>query len=303
MRGQLRKINPVDSIPHKLEEYIGALERHLLARDDGVEAQQQAKDLLYNWNYLRGDGGQAWHASGAEENGNGGNKDRPIAPPAVLDKQNHTKDKEDEQDEENNNENDTEKDKKNGGLLDKHKREELLRELHQLSFLSAPLAGLAAHLSTVQQGNHIKPNLRHGGTGEVVPIKEAERKDGGFETPQLRSIDIETDNTPFGKSMKASTTGEPLFKPATHGQFRLTRLDIIDKFGQAIHAIDPRLSRNPQKVWPCIGEWLAPQLRGDGTAREPNVVERDEGLTRKVPSHEDGGNGDDNMSTMLSGKD
>ncbi|PNH41373.1 hypothetical protein VD0004_g5755 [Verticillium dahliae] len=219
------------------------------------------------------------------------------------DKQNHTKDKEDEQDEENNNENDTEKDKKNGGLLDKHKREELLRELHQLSFLSAPLAGLAAHLSTVQQGNHIKPNLRHGGTGEVVPIKEAERKDGGFETPQLRSIDIETDNTPFGKSMKASTTGEPLFKPATHGQFRLTRLDIIDKFGQAIHAIDPRLSRNPQKVWPCIGEWLAPQLRGDGTAREPNVVERDEGLTRKVPSHEDGGNGDDNMSTMLSGKD
>ncbi|KAG7110628.1 hypothetical protein HYQ44_011018 [Verticillium longisporum] len=64
-------------------------------------------------------------------------------------------------------------------------------------------------------------------------------------------------------------------------------------FGQAIHAIDPRPSKNPQKVWPCIGEWLAPQLRGDGTAREPNVVERDEGLTRKVPSHEDGGNGDD----------
>ncbi|KAG7142615.1 hypothetical protein HYQ45_000982 [Verticillium longisporum] len=579
----MRKIDPVDSIPHKLEEYIGALERHLLARDDGVEAQQQAKDLLYNWNYLRGDGGQAWHASGAEENGNGGNKDRPIAPPAGVqqqqqpgfdercllfgggssrmppnsvksrpgprvrklhtrvgelenrrkdliaeinglagpekttrtvqpgarpafhqqrdptllnggiqsgwqydylddllmrlesqtvtalekprpvqpspdvpkpdttdgpswselgtivlpklpkelrpaikrlvdefvllrpqtedlepaladnvqaplfhdkkehrdgdqpwfplfleweieyhhvpfdpwtlaplssrtlktkrlrygidgkkvdlaketknkasdkhkiqgrvlilpqpsfsleakirqlfdstpasvlgeDKQNHKKDKEDEQDEENNNENDTEKDKKNGGLLDKHKREELLRELHQLSFLSAPLAGLAAHLSTVQQGNHIKPNLRHGGTGEVVPIKEAERKDGGFETPQLKSIGIETDNTPFGKSMKASMTGEPLFKPATHDQFRLTRLNIIDNFGQAIHAIDPRPSRNPQKVWPCIGEWLAPQLRGDGTAREPNVVERDEGLTRKVPSHEDGGNGDD----------
>lgn len=80
----MRKIDPVDSIPHKLEEYIGALERHLLARDDGVEAQQQAKDLLYNWNYLHGDGGQAWHTSGAEENGNGGNKDRPIAPPAVL---------------------------------------------------------------------------------------------------------------------------------------------------------------------------------------------------------------------------
>ncbi|KAL9944069.1 hypothetical protein D7B24_007914 [Verticillium nonalfalfae] len=606
----MRKIDPVDSIPHKLEEYIGALERHLLARDDGVEAQQQAKDLLYNWNYLRGDGGQAWHASGAQENGDGGNKDRPIAPPAVLgnlrrlnilqklldgverttarlrwemfalwwwlvsdatkqrevntgprvrdlhtrvgklenrrrdliaeinglagpektprtvqpgarpafhqqrdptllvggvqsgwqydylddllmrlesqtvtalekpkpvqlgpdipkpdatdgpswseletivlpklpkelrpaikrlvdefvllrpqtedlepalpdnvqaplfhdkkehrngdqvkmgpwrdnwnntqpwfplfleweieyhhvpfdlwtlaplssrtlktkrlrygidgnkvdlaketknkdkhkiqgrvlilpqpsfsleakirqlfdstpasdlgeDKQDHKKDREDDRDEKNNNDKNAEKGKENSGLLDKHKREELLRELHQLSFLSAPLAGLAAHLTTVQQGNHIKPNLRHGGTGEVVPIKEAERKDGGFEAPQLRSIGIETDNTPFGKSMKASTTGEPLFKPATHGQFRLTRLNIIDKFGQAIHAIDPRPSKNPQKVWPCIGEWLAPQLRGDGTAREPNVVERDEGLSRKELSHEDEGNGDD----------
>ncbi|EEY21589.1 conserved hypothetical protein [Verticillium alfalfae VaMs.102] len=606
----MRMIDPVDSIPHKLEEYIGALERHLLARDDGVEAQQQAKDLLYNWNYLRGDGGQAWHASGAQENGDGGNKDRPIAPPAVLgnlrrlnilqklldgverttarlrwemfalwwwlvsdatkqrevktgprvrdlhtrvgelenrrrdliaeinglagpektprtvqpgarpafhqqrdptllvggvqsgwqydylddllmrlesqtvtalekpkpvqlgpdipkpdatdgpswseletivlpklpkelrpaikrlvdefvllrpqtedlepalpdnvqaplfhdkkehrngdqvkmgpwrdnwnntqpwfplfleweieyhhvpfdlwtlaplssrtlktkrlrygidgnkvdleketknkdkhkiqgrvlilpqpsfsleakirqlfdstpasdlgeDKQDHKKDREDDRDEKNNNDKNAEKCKENSGLLDKHKREELLRELHQLSFLSAPLAGLAAHLTTVQQGNHIKPNLRHGGTGEVVPIKEAERKDGGFEAPQLRSIGIETDNTPFGKSMKASTTGEPLFKPATHGQFRLTRLKIIDKFGQAIHAIDPRPSKNPQKVWPCIGEWLAPQLRGDGTAREPNVVERDEGLSRKELSHEDGGNGDD----------
>jgi hypothetical protein len=161
-----------------------------------------------------------------------------------------------------------------GGLLDEEKRNELLRDLHQLAFLSAPLAGLTGHLTTVLQGNHIKPNLRDGKTGAVFPIKEAMRPKSGFGKDQLQSIDIETDNTPFGNAVKPSTNDHPLFKPATHGQFRFTKLNIIDKFGQAIHPIDPQPSMNPQKVWPCIGEWYAPQLFGDQVNGEPNVVER-----------------------------
>lgn len=159
-------------------------------------------------------------------------------------------------------------------------RVELQRDLHKLAFLSAPLAGLTAHLTTVLQGSHIKPNLRDGATGQVHPVGEAMRPDAGFDKEHLARIGIETDSTPFGTDkQRALKAKEPLFKPATHGQFRFRRLNIIDKFGQAIHAIDPALGppEERQKVWPCIGEWYAPQVwGGDPKGRAPNVVDREE---------------------------
>ncbi|KAH6708473.1 hypothetical protein EV126DRAFT_456901 [Verticillium dahliae] len=498
----MRKIDPVDSIPHKLEEYIGALERHLLARDDGVEAQQQAKDLLYNWNYLHGDGGQAWHTSGAEENGNGGNKDRPIAPPAVLGNlrrlnilqklldgverttarlrwemfalwwwlvSDATKQRE----------------VKTGPRVRKldtrvgeleNRRKDLIAEINGL-------AGPEKTTRTVQPGarpafhQQRDPTLLIGGIQSgwqydylddllmrhesqtvtalekprpVQPSPDVPEPDttdgpswselGTIVLPKLpkelrpaikrlvdefvllrpQTEDLEpalADNVqaPLFHDKKEHRDGDqvkmgpwrdrwnntqpwfPLFlgweieyhhvpfylwtlAPLSSRTFKTKRLrygidgkkpsfsleakirQLFDSTpasdlgedkqnhkkdkedeqdeennnendtekdkknggsststnernyfanfiiqqgnhiksnlrhggtGEAIHAIDPRPSKNPQKVWPCIGEWLAPQLRGDGTAREPNVVERDEGLTRKVPSHEDGGNGDD----------
>ncbi|KAK1829755.1 hypothetical protein QBC39DRAFT_427107 [Podospora conica] len=158
-------------------------------------------------------------------------------------------------------------------------RTELQRDLHKLAFLSAPLAGLTAHLTTLLQGSHIKPNLRDGTSGLVYPVDEAMRLDAGFDNKHLAHIGIETDSTPFGTEKKpALKADEPLFKPATHGQFRFRRLNIIDKFGQAIHAIDPALGPpdKRQKVWPCIGEWYAPQIwGGDPKGRAPNVVDRE----------------------------
>lgn len=173
------------------------------------------------------------------------------------------------------------------GLLDEtskfptlDERIELQRDLHKLAFLSAPLAGLTAHLTTLLQGSHIKPNLRDGTTGQVHPVEEAMRPDAGFDEKHLARIGIETDSTPFGtEKQRALKADEPLFKPATHGQFRFRRLNIIDKFGQAIHAIDPALGppEERQKVWPCIGEWYAPQIwGGDPKGRAPNVVDREE---------------------------
>jgi hypothetical protein len=62
------------------------------------------------------------------------------------------------------------------------------------------------------------------------------------------------------------------FKPVTHGQFRFTKLNIMDKFGQAIHAIDPRYGHeHDQAVYPCISEYFEPQLI-DG---QPNIVRKD----------------------------
>ncbi|GAO17330.1 uncharacterized protein UV8b_05560 [Ustilaginoidea virens] len=164
----------------------------------------------------------------------------------------------------------------NYDYLSPEDRESLQKELHQLAFLSAPLAGLTAQLTTVFQGNHIKPNLRDARTGGVEPMVAALRPGAGFNKPQLRIIDIQTDDTPFCNSVKSSTTAYSLFKPATHGQFRFTKINIIDKFGQVIHAIDPTPDeKSRQPVWPCISEWYAPQLK-DGPDKHPNVIDTSE---------------------------
>ena len=162
----------------------------------------------------------------------------------------------------------------NYDLLSPEERQTLQHELHRLAFLSAPLAGLTAHLSTLLQGSHIKPSLRDERTGELQPIEEAMRPNCGFKDKQLGMIGIETDSTPFGTSVKPPKNGQALFKPAVHGQFQFTRLNIIDKFGQAIHAIDPTPTLNPQRVWPCVSEWYAPQLRKG--SRKANTVEANE---------------------------
>ncbi|KAI1163758.1 hypothetical protein F5B18DRAFT_618033 [Nemania serpens] len=164
----------------------------------------------------------------------------------------------------------------NYDYLRKEDRDALQKGLHQLAFLSAPLAGLSAHLTTVLQGNHIKPNMRNGRNGDLEPIVEAFRAEKGFGKAQLKIIDIETDSTPFGSAMMPPSTEHSLFKPATHGQCRFTKLNIIDKFGQAIHAVDPTPREETQPVWPCISEWYAPQLKEDH--KSPNVI-----VPRKFP--------------------
>ncbi|KND88085.1 hypothetical protein TOPH_07324 [Tolypocladium ophioglossoides CBS 100239] len=64
-----------------LEEDILALESLLHARDDGVEAQREAKDTVYNWSFNRSPGGLHYHFSGQDQGGK-----QPVEPerPAVL---------------------------------------------------------------------------------------------------------------------------------------------------------------------------------------------------------------------------
>ncbi|KAF5705177.1 hypothetical protein FMUND_12200 [Fusarium mundagurra] len=153
---------------------------------------------------------------------------------------------------------------------------QLQKELHKLSFLSAPLAGLSAHLTTLLQGTHIKPILRDPIRRVLEPVADAMRPDAGFSSAVLGKIGLGTDHTPFGTGVPERHVGQPsLFKPVTHGQFRFTKLNIIDKFGQAIHAIDPTPSLSPQRVWPIIGEWYAPQVKGNPKDKIPNVVEEE----------------------------
>ncbi|KAK2007340.1 hypothetical protein LZ32DRAFT_593960 [Colletotrichum eremochloae] len=155
-------------------------------------------------------------------------------------------------------------------------RKGFLDSLRKFDFLSAPLSGFTSHMLTVEQGNHVKPSVRDPISGTMKFLTEAERKDAGLGRTVLPKMDMETDLTPYGSSKKAPPSGAPAaFKPVTHGQFRITKLNIIDKFGQAIHAIDPKPATEEltPKLYPCISDWYAPQAQ-DKRPKYPNVVSK-----------------------------
>lgn len=147
----------------------------------------------------------------------------------------------------------------------------LLADLNKLKFLSSPLAGFHDNLSTVSQGTHIKPLVRYSGE-KLQIIKHANDITAGFADEVVRYMGTETDLTPYATLVSLSTDPKDgPFKPATHGQFKITKLNIVDKFGQVIHALDPRWDAQPQNIRPCISEFLAPQSLPDNT---PNIVEK-----------------------------
>ncbi|KAF5856161.1 hypothetical protein ETB97_007818 [Aspergillus alliaceus] len=162
----------------------------------------------------------------------------------------------------------------------KYDIEELEKNTWKLPFLSAPLDGFTDHLLTMVHGTHIKPNARYP-TGYdlegVQPIGDA--LIAPFTKEHLGIINIYSEQTPYGALLSDSLTvlneisptktpPHP-FKPVTHGQFRFSKLNIIDKFGQAINAIDARygLEEN-QAIYPYLSSYYEPQLYKG----KPNLV-------------------------------
>ena len=146
---------------------------------------------------------------------------------------------------------------------------------YTLPFMSAPMDGFTAELLTLVKGTHIKPNTRFPQTGHAVqglqPLPDAEI--GPFGSAELGIIDAKSEETPFGTLVlfgQSKPTKIP-FKPCTHGQFRFSKLNVIDKFGQAICGIDPRYGyEDTQAVFPCLSDFFAP---GQLPSGQPNVVE------------------------------
>ncbi|VUC25607.1 unnamed protein product [Clonostachys rosea] len=180
-------------------------------------------------------------------------------------------------------------------ILGKEERKYLVKNLNKLQFLSSPLSGFNSHLQTVDQGNHVKPGLRNPDDGSLKFLKEAYRKDAGFDETNIKLMGLETDVTPYG-AMKKPILGEDKngpssFKPVTHGQFKLTKVNIVDKFGQVINLLDPRpLPYKPKekdipRAWPCLSDWYAPGAKApdptDPKHLVPNTVE-------EAPLSEDG---------------
>ncbi|KAL9100236.1 MAG: hypothetical protein Q9163_004363 [Psora crenata] len=179
-------------------------------------------------------------------------------------------------------------------IVPKDKREELERDLERVNFLSLPLAGLTDHLITRMQGNHIKPLVRVPGYNPIIMKDVADVANKiNLDGHLLQKIDTESDPTPYASLPSLVGHHFCAFKPVTHGQLRFTKLNVVDKFGQTVSALDMK-DESPKPLYPSVGDFYAvdpvpflssPQpgqvgIRDSCSPTDiPNVVDRDRSPT------------------------
>ncbi|KAK1751340.1 hypothetical protein QBC47DRAFT_454686 [Echria macrotheca] len=157
-------------------------------------------------------------------------------------------------------------------LQDSKKQDVLRAEVERMAYLSSPMVGFTDHLVTLVNGTHVKPTIREPGKA-LEPLTAAINIDGGFDTETIKLMGIETTKTPYADYTSFPDNINPL-KPVTHGQFKFTRLDIFDKFGQAISAINPAPANRIPPLYPALSEYFHPQL-ATGDPAQANTVGRD----------------------------
>jgi hypothetical protein len=138
-----------------------------------------------------------------------------------------------------------------------------LSKTSTVDFVSSPLDGLTSHLLTLQQGSHLKPtiNLPNLKSQPIVAATAGSISDVGFAPADLLNMETNSAATPYGATALDSTL-TPL-KLMTHGQLMFTKINVIDKFGQAICAIDPsprHRNRPIPTISPCLGDTYFPDL-------------------------------------------
>ncbi|KAI0118157.1 hypothetical protein GGR51DRAFT_498324 [Nemania sp. FL0031] len=162
--------------------------------------------------------------------------------------------------------------------LSKDDRDNLLNNVGKLSYLSSPLSGFANALVTLAEGSHIKPeNKIVDANGESSSaIAAAVNVAAGLTAPNIELIQGESASTPYAALVNFQDSEWCPFKPVTHGQFRFRKLNIIDKFGQALVPIDqnPRVD-GPPPLYPCISDFYEPQTitLGDGKEYANTVLQ------------------------------
>ncbi|KAK4062453.1 hypothetical protein Trihar35433_9274 [Trichoderma harzianum] len=165
-------------------------------------------------------------------------------------------------------------------ILDKYltedDRNDLRANMRKLSYLSSPLSGLFDGLVTQAEGSHVKPENKFvGPEGEISEaMVEAVIETAGLTKTNLEMIMGNSALTPYAAQQDFATDKWNPFKPVTHGQFRFRKLNVIDKFGQALMAIDqkPRVD-GPPPIYPCISDFYEPQtIEVDGKLYANTVI-------------------------------
>ncbi|ORY16104.1 hypothetical protein BCR34DRAFT_137208 [Clohesyomyces aquaticus] len=142
---------------------------------------------------------------------------------------------------------------------------DLKANVNKLKFSVAEMEGLTTNLLTLGQGTHIQPNFSQPGVEGSTPIPAALAAGApiGFTQSDFTLIGEETALTPYGGLLDFSGASKRPFKGVTHGQFRFSKLNIIDKFGQVISAIPPKMPlKDPnaikETIFPCLGDQVCP---------------------------------------------
>lgn len=148
---------------------------------------------------------------------------------------------------------------------------DLPNTLSDLQFLSAPLDGFTSHLITQMKGNHVKPGFRVPGQA-LTALPDAITPNGVFKDTDINLMGGETALTPYANQVSFGDSKFSPFKPVTHGQFCFTKLNIIDKFGQCVSALDPTIDNNVL-LHPVLSEFYRPQIDSKGN---PMVVQGDD---------------------------
>ena len=167
-------------------------------------------------------------------------------------------------------------------VLPECERQKLKHNLDRLQFLSAPLAGLTNHLLTLYDGTHVKPLVRVPGQ-KPVALVDAQQAIGDLDL-DISAIDKESDPTPYGTLTALTGVKTLAFKPVTHGQLRFTKLNVVDKFGQVVHAIDP-LKEDSTAIHPSLSYYYKPQ-QISVKDKTPNVVDPDKSRSPSVQQSE-----------------
>ncbi|EMD00389.1 hypothetical protein BAUCODRAFT_144067 [Baudoinia panamericana UAMH 10762] len=160
----------------------------------------------------------------------------------------------------------------------------------KLRFVSGQLTGVSDALLTLANGQHMKPNLRS--IGQLpVPMKAAVdfgQRYLGMTEEDFVFMDSQTAKTPYGTLTDFGADPKyEVFKPVQHGQFVITNITIVDKFGQAIAAPPP--ARTPydapvfhEAIHPCLSDRLLPTVMPDKTL---NVVFSPQQVQPDAPTH------------------
>ena len=127
--------------------------------------------------------------------------------------------------------------------ISKADQQNLIDLLTSGKFVTAPLTAITNSLLTLLEGAHLKPLVRLPHADPVALPQAVDSfgqvcPDGVSATAVLQQIDDQGDLTPFASSIALNSKFYPL-KPVQHGQVQFIKLNIIDKFGQAVHLVDP----------------------------------------------------------------
>jgi hypothetical protein len=161
--------------------------------------------------------------------------------------------------------------------INEDQRNQLLADVADLQYVSANMDGFTDYLLTRARGMHVQPNDAQ--TGKPLPEALEIGAEIGFTTDSMSLMDYGAPYTPFASlvDVPADPSKVSPFKPCIHGQFRFTKLQLVDKFGQVVtpsNVFDPD---KPWPIFPCLGQTYSLDAIANGSANA--VLSRNDNMS------------------------